>query len=154
MQPTSDKYAPTRKSHSVAKELQLHSNAFPPGRQSKLRGRGCAKRLGLTLSVPCLFTMPRSRHVFPKAPCISVLRLRNHTLPFLLLALLSFLHLPYSICLLALCHVIFQCSSEISFGRQKNFYQTFRPPCFALRVSVKRDSRLRNEHYGINEQFP
>lgn len=74
------------------------------------------------------------------------------TLAFLPLAsLLSFLRLSYSICLLALCHVIFQCSSEISFGRQKNFRQTFLFAVFAsaLRVSVNRNY-LCNKHCSVN----
>lgn len=41
---------------------------------------------------PCLFTMPRSQHVFPKASCISVLYVRNHTLP-----VASFLLLPFAV---------------------------------------------------------
>lgn len=70
---------------------------------------------------PCLFTMPRSRHVFPKAPCISVLRLRNHTLffiplrPFTVCRIPSVGRLPF---VTLFFNVLF---SEFSFSCQKNF---------------------------------
>lgn len=95
MQSTSDKQTSTRKSH-VAKELQLYSYTFL-GRQSKLRGRGCAKHLGRFTLFSCLFTMPRSWYVFLKTPCISVLRLRNHTLSFLPLVFLFFLFVVFDL---------------------------------------------------------
>lgn len=69
----------------------------------------------------CLFTMLRSRHVFPKAPCISVLRLRNHTLFFIPLwsftvcRILSVGRLPF---VTLFFNVLFP---EISFSCQKNF---------------------------------
>ena len=118
-----------------AKATQLrscswNSNAFP-GQQSKLRDHGCAKRLGLTL-FPCLFTIPRSRHVFPKASCTFPFYASVTThLPFLILTLFIFLRLPYSICLFALCHVTFQ--------RLGNFFRSskeFLSDVFVCHVSL------------------
>lgn len=84
---------------------------------------------------PCLFTTLRSRHVFPKAPCISVLRLRNHTLffiplrPFTVCRIPSVGRLPF---VTLFFNVLF---SEISFSCQKNFDHNR----FHLPYSVPRD---------------